>query len=81
MAPRSNLKQCIRLLTSRLESTSEFIALNLVMKDEVLGLKVTFNILTHAPFKPSPILYYQCVPSNLYHSYKLWVNAVKKERR
>ena len=36
MAPRSNLKQCIRLLTSRLESTSEFIALNLVMKDEVL---------------------------------------------
>lgn len=34
VAPRSNLKQCIRLLTSRLESTSEFIALNLVMKDE-----------------------------------------------
>lgn len=35
VAPRSNLKQCIRLLASRLESTSEFIALNLVMKDEV----------------------------------------------
>lgn len=36
MAPRSNLKQCIRLLASRLESTTELIALKLVMKDEVL---------------------------------------------
>lgn len=34
VAPRSNLKQCIRLLTSRLDTSSEFIALNLVMKDE-----------------------------------------------
>lgn len=34
VAPRSNLKQCIRLLASRLESTSELIALKLVMKDE-----------------------------------------------
>lgn len=67
VAPRSNLKQCIRLLTSRLESTSEFIALNLVMKDEVLGTKIyCFNIRTHAPFKPSPIL----LPPNRYHSQK-----------
>ncbi|XP_068708108.1 inactive phospholipase C-like protein 1 [Montipora foliosa] len=34
VAPRSNLKQCIRLLASRLCSTSEFMALKLVMKDE-----------------------------------------------
>ncbi|XP_073232152.1 inactive phospholipase C-like protein 1 [Porites lutea] len=35
VAPRSNLKQCIRLLASRLDLTSEFMALGLVMKDEV----------------------------------------------
>ncbi|CAH3045442.1 unnamed protein product, partial [Porites lobata] len=34
VAPRSNLKQCIRLLASRLDLTSEFMALGLVMKDE-----------------------------------------------
>ena len=57
VAPRSNLKQCIRLLTSRLESTSEFITLNLVMKDEVLRMRHLLSIFVPMlPFKPSPIL-------------------------
>ena len=43
VAPRSNLKQCIRLLASRLDLTSEFMALGLVMKDEVLFK--TFSLL------------------------------------
>ncbi|PFX30571.1 Inactive phospholipase C-like protein 1 [Stylophora pistillata] len=34
VAPRSNLKQCLRLLASRLEGNSESIELKLVMKDE-----------------------------------------------
>lgn len=34
VAPRSNLKQCIRLLASRLEGNAESIELKLVMKDE-----------------------------------------------
>ena len=42
MAPRSNLKQCIRLLASRLEGNAESIELKLVMKDEVLGKKFLF---------------------------------------
>lgn len=77
MAPRSNLKQCIRLLTSRLESTSEFIALNLVMKDEVL--EITFNIRTHALLKPSLRLLYPLVRV-MYHKipYLQTVTRVKR---
>lgn len=44
MAPRSNLKQCIRLLASRLEGNAESIELKLVMKDEVLGMNFCFHV-------------------------------------
>lgn len=72
MAPRSNLKQCIRLLTSRLQSTSEFIALNLVMKDEVLRTRHSLSIfvpmlpstVTCIAFSSSCYAAKKCVPSN-----------------
>ncbi|XP_067055342.1 inactive phospholipase C-like protein 1 [Acropora muricata] len=44
VAPRSNLKQCIRLLASRLGGTSEFVALKLVMKDEYPYFEAQGNV-------------------------------------
>ncbi|XP_031575010.1 inactive phospholipase C-like protein 1 isoform X2 [Actinia tenebrosa] len=44
VAPRANLKQCIRLLASRLETVTETVHLELLMKDEYPFFEASGNI-------------------------------------